>query len=383
LTTPRARSTEPLSVATPVEPLRPDSAMRPDPEPPHDEELSIVSLVNTILRHRWLIVLVTLAGGAYTGFKSAQIPRVFTSESQFMPKGARGQSQLQGLAAQFGIAGGGDPTQSSQFYVDLLRSRAVLAGMRDRQFHVRTDSGMITGNLAKVYHMRAADSVSMTAAITNAVRSRARSVVSARTGVITLRVSDKYPDMAVQLNQALLDQVNIFNLGQRQAQAGAEREFIEKRLADAQTQLSQAEANLQSFLMENRDFRSSPNLSLEFDRLNRAVNSRQSLYNALASSYEQAKIEEVRDLPVITVLEPPDYPIQPDPRRTRRKTMLGLLVGFVLGIGLAFARDRVAANRRVRSDEFAEFAALKREALGDLTHPWRPFTRIRVRRDRS
>jgi uncharacterized protein involved in exopolysaccharide biosynthesis len=135
--------------------------------------------------------------------------------------------------------------------------------------------------------------------------------------------------------------------------------------------------------MENRDFRSSPNLSLEFDRLNRAVNSRQSLYNALASSYEQAKIEEVRDLPVITVLEPPDYPIQPDPRRTRRKTMLGLLVGFVLGIGLAFARDRVAANRRVRSDEFAEFAALKREALGDLTHPWRPFTRIRVRRDRS
>ena len=32
---------------------------------------------------------------------------------------------------------------------------------------------------------------------------------------------------------------------------------------------------------------------------------------------------------------------------------------------------------------FAEFSALKREALGDLTHPWRPFTRIRLRRDRS
>jgi hypothetical protein len=38
-------------------------------------------------------------------------------------------------------------------------------------------------------------------------------------------------------------------------------EFIEKRLADAQIQLSQAEGNLQAFLMENRDFRSSPNLS--------------------------------------------------------------------------------------------------------------------------
>ena len=135
--------------------------------------------------------------------------------------------------------------------------------------------------------------------------------------------------------------------------------------------------------MENRsDFRSSPSLSLEFDRLNRSVNSRQSLYNSLASSYEQAKIEEVRDLPVITVLEPPDYPIQPDPRRTRRKATLGLLVGLVLGVALAFFRDRVAENRKIRSDEFAELTALKREALGDLTHPWRPFTRV-VRRDRS
>lgn len=382
MTTPRPRSAEPLSVPTPVEPFRPESVIRPDAEPPEHAELSIVSLVNTVLRHRWMIVIVALASAAYAGYKSAQLPRVFTSESQFMPKGGRAQSQLQGLAAQFGIGGGGDPTQSSQFYVDLLRSRAVLAGVGDREFHVRTDSGMKVGNIAKIYGIRNKDSVRRAAAITNTIRAKTRAVVSARTGVITLRVSDRRPDMAVQLNQALLDQVNIFNLSQRQAQAGAEREFIEKRLVDAQAQLSQAEGNLQSFLMENRDFRSSPNLALEFDRLNRAVNSRQSLYNALASSYEQAKIEEVRDLPVITVLEPPDYPIQPDPRRTRRKATLGLLVGVVLGIALAFFRDRVAENRKIRSDEFAELAALKREALGDLTHPWRPFTRV-VRRDRS
>jgi uncharacterized protein involved in exopolysaccharide biosynthesis len=382
LTTPRPRSAEPLSVPTSVESFRPESVIRPDAEPPDQTELSIVSLVNTVLRHRWMIVIIALATAAYAGYKSAQLPRVFTSESQFMPKGGRGQSQLQGLAAQFGIGGGGDPTQSPQFYVDLLRSRAVLAGVGDREFHVRTDSGMKIGNIAKIYGIRNTDSVGRAAAITNTIRGKTRAVVSARTGVITLRVSDRRPDMAVQLNQALLDQVNIFNLSQRQAQAGAEREFIEKRLVDAQAQLSQAESNLQSFLMENRDFRSSPNLSLEFDRLNRAVNSRQSLYNALASSYEQAKIEEVRDLPVITVLEPPDYPIQPDPRRTRRKATLGLLVGFVLGIALAFFRDRVAENRKIRSDEFAELAALKREALGDLTHPWRPFTRV-VRRDRS
>ncbi|HEY4954941.1 MAG TPA: hypothetical protein VII02_08650, partial [Gemmatimonadaceae bacterium] len=189
--------------------------------------------------------------------------------------------------------------------------------------------------------------------------------------------------LAVQIAQGLLDQVNAFNLNRRQESASAEREFIEKRLAEAQAQLSQAEDNLQSFLTENRDFRSSPSLQLGFDRLNRNVSSRQSLYNGLATSYEQAKIEEVRDLPVITVLEPPEMPIQPDPHGGKRKVILGMLVGLVAGMVLAFLLDRLAANRNVRSDELEEFAALKRDALGDLTHPWRAIGRAIPSRKRS
>jgi uncharacterized protein involved in exopolysaccharide biosynthesis len=207
--------------------------------------------------------------------------------------------------------------------------------------------------------------------------------VSARTGVITVSVWAKYPELAVQIARNLLDQVNVFNLNNRQQQAGAERAFIEKRLADAQSQLSNAENNLQAFLTENRDFRSSPTLQLEFDRLNRAVASRQSLYNSLATSYEQAKIEEVRDLPVITVLEPPELPIMADPRGGKRKTLLGVLIGLVAGVVIAFVIDRVAVNKNVRSDEFAEFAALKREAMQDLANPFRRVSRVISSRTKS
>jgi hypothetical protein len=58
-----------------------------------------------------------------------------------------------------------------------------------------------------------------------------------------------------------------------------------------------------------------------------------------------------------------------------RKTAIGLLIGFVLGCLIAFARDRMARNREAQTDDFLEYAALKREAIGDLTHPWRPLTR--------
>lgn len=375
MTTPRPRSTEPLAVG--VEPIRPEA-------PPEKDELSIISIINSVLRHRWLIVALVLIGGLYLGYKSIKEPRLYTTEAQFMPKGSRGQSQIQGLAQQFGIAvGGGDAGASPQFYMDLLESRPLLAAVANRQYRVRTDKGIVTGNLAGIYGIRNRNPAIVKSSVVNALKGQVDENTSLKTGVITVSVHAKYPELAVQIAQGLLDQVNAFNLNRRQESASAEREFIERRLAEAQAQLSQAEDNLQGFLQENRDFRSSPSLQLEFDRLNRSVSSRQALYNSLATSYENAKIEEVRDLPVISILETPEMPIMPDPHGGKRKVILGMLVGLVAGIVLAFVLDRLAANRNLRSDELEEFAALKREAVGDLTHPWRIVTRSLASRKRT
>ena len=382
MTTPRPRSTEPLSVSAPVEPIRPD-AIGPEPRP-DSEEFSVISLINTVLRHRWWILLFALLGGVYEAYASSKMPLLYTTEAQFIPKGSRGQSQIQGLAQQFGIAlGSGDGTNSPAFYVDLLDSRPLLFSVAQREFRIRTDSGLVVGNLAKIYGMRSNNSDVVKSSVVNRLKGQIDQSSSVRTGVITVTVHSKYPELAVQIARAVLDQVNIFNLNNRQQQAAAERQFIEGRLADAQAQLSQAENNLEGFLTENRDFRSSPSLTLEYDRLNRNVNSRQTLYNALATSYEQAKIEEVRDLPVITVLEPPELPIMPDPRGGKRRVLIGMIAGLLLGTVVAFARDRLAVNRNIHSDEYAEFAALKQNAYSDIRHPWRRVSSLFAPRPRT
>ncbi len=383
MTTPRPRATEPLSMSTPIEAIRPED-IRPDPVP-DSEEFSVISLINTVLRHRWLILALAILGGAYQAYNASRLPRVYSTEAQFMPKGGRGQSQIQGLAQQFGIAVGGvDGMSSPNFYLDLLKSRPLLTAVANEQYRIRTTRGVVrTGTLAELYGIRNVNPDVVRTRVADRLKGQVNPSVSARTGVITVNVWAKYPELAVQIARNLLDQVNVFNLNNRQQQAGAERAFNEKRLADAQSQLSNAENNLQVFLTENRDFRSSPTLSLEFDRLNRAVASRQSLYNSLATSYEQAKIEEVRDLPVITVLEPPELPIMADPRGGKRKTILGIIIGLVAGIVIAFVIDRVAVNKNVRSDEFAEFAALKREAIADLANPFRRVSRVISSRTKS
>ncbi len=344
---------------------------------------TVVSLLSVFLRYRALIVVLAILSGFYAWYENYTSPVHWTTTASFMPQGARGQSQLSGIAQQFGL-GGGDGGQSSAFYMDLVESRSLLAAVANHEYTMRTGSGVLTGKIDKIYGIRTSNPAVRKARMVDAVKGQVEKTANPRTGVITIKVHSRTPDMAVQIARNILDEVNRFNLNRRQAQAGAERGFVEKRLSEAQMELRQAEENLQSFLTENREFKSSPSLQLEFDRLNRTVSMRQQLYNGLAQSYEQAKIEEVRDLPVITVVEPPETPIAPDIQGGTRKTLIGIMVGVGIGIVVAFGTQLVAVLTRNRdSDDYLEFAQLSREAMDDVKHPWRIFTRLLPRARQS
>jgi uncharacterized protein involved in exopolysaccharide biosynthesis len=359
-----------VTVASPREII-----ISPD-QPPRAPDISAMSLVNVLLRHRFLILFLTLAFGFYQGFKSIRSAKRWTAEAQFMPKGARGQSQLGGIAAQLGIAlGGGDASQSPQLYSDLLETKALLWPIAEKPYRVRTDSGEVTGDLIRVFNVKDRRPEVRKARVVGALKGAIHTTLSPRTGVITLTVSTGRPELSLQIAQNLLEQINIYNLTRRQEQAAAERAFVERQVGEKRAELRAAEQELEGFLERNKVWRSSPQLTIEYGRLQRAVDMRNQIYTNLLQAYETAKIEEVRDLPVITVIEAPEMPLDPDRRGGLRKTLIGMLVGFVLGCLIAFLMDRMARNKASQSDDFLEFAALRREAIGDLTHPWRPVAR--------
>lgn len=345
----------------------------PDPPP---REISAVSLVNVLLRNRTMILTLALALGFFAGFQSITSSKYYTSEAQFMPKGARGQGQLGGIAAQFGISlGGGDATQSPQLYTDLLEMKALLWPVAQRQYRIATDTGVVTGDLLRIFNVKHPRPAVRRARVIDALKGAVHPTMAPKTGVIKFTVSTANPELSLQVAQNLLDQVNIYNLTRRQEQAAAERAFAERQVGEKRAELGYAESELANFLESNRQYRMSPQLTLEYGRLQRRLEMRNQIYSSMLQAFETARIEEVRDLPVITVIESPELPIGPNARGGARKTLFGILIGLVLGSALAFARDRVARQRASQSDEFLEFAALRRDAIGDLTHPWRPVAR--------
>jgi len=85
----------------------------------------------------------------------------------------------------------------------------------------------------------------------------------------------------------------------------------------------------------------------------REVMLRQSVLTTLVQSYEQARIAEVRDTPVITVLEKPFLPPGPDERRLVLSAALGIVLGGMAGIVLVFLIEafcRPVAGDQARKD---------------------------------
>ncbi|MFI5398665.1 MAG: GNVR domain-containing protein [Candidatus Binatia bacterium] len=186
------------------------------------------------------------------------------------------------------------------------------------------------------------------------------------TGVVRFDVHTRDRDLSLGIADRLLELINDYNLRRRQSQARAEREFVEQRLALAQSALTTGEAALSDFSRRNRRFADSPELVAEEARLQRQVSLRQQLYVTLAQSYEAAKIEEVRNTAVITIVDRPAGFVEPMSRGAVRNTTLALLVGGFVAVALALVSENLTSAQERGSQDFLEFVAIWRDMLADL-----------------
>ncbi len=349
------------------------------PLDPVDEryEISVLTLVNTLLRQRRLIARITLALVIVVGALSLSSKRTYTATTSITTQTGRSSagSSLLGLAAQFGVSiPTGDAAQSPAYYAQILKSRQIFAAVARADVPYPAGESATHGPLQNLVAGATADTARRLSQTLIWLGQHVHTDVEARTGIITIGATATSPALVYAIVNHMLAELARFNLRVRESQAGAERAFTGRRLEEAKDSLRLAQANLQDFMQHNRNFRSSPELSFTYDRLQAEVGFRQTLTTSLAQAYEQAKIEEVRDTPVFTVTDPPMMPVDGDPRGTVMKLVMALLGGLVLGSIVALIRN-FNADRVNEFDESVEFQRLRRETFSDMIRPWRIFGR--------
>lgn len=318
-------------------------------DPRASREVSLPDLV-ILLRRRWRLVLgLPFAMAAVTAVASLIMRPTYTASTTFVPEAGPGTNlpaSLAGLAGQFGLSIGADASRSPRFYADVLKSRALLERVLQARYvdprSTSSDSARLL-DILRIDGRNAADSLSRgVRKVSDLVSTR----VDIQTGVVRLSVDSRYPGLAAAVANRMIGYLNEFNTQTRQSQARERRRFVEQRIVGAETELRSAEGDLRAFYERNRSWQQSPQLVFEEGRLRRQVDIRQEVYLTLKREFETARIEEVNDTPVITVI---DAAVAPQLRTRPRRTvmvMLGFLLGAILGVFGALAAPYIDQVRR-------------------------------------
>lgn len=270
-----------------------------------------------------------------------------------------GVSQLGGLASQLGlgdaVGGGVNPTASAVFLTKLATSDVILSRMLDDTLSKDDEPGARTSLL----ELASSDPVVSFGRRESEPRRRVRAVreikrwVSAasdrETGSARISVRTKWPNVSLHIANRVAMELDRLNIELSTARATAERRFLEERLQDQQQSLRTAEGQFQRFLENNRQFGSSAALTFQRDRLQRDVALQQQLLTSLAQSLEDARLREVQNTPVVTIVEPARYPFLADPRKAFQRGVLGFLAGSTM-VGVALVFLRLLEHRAAQGD---------------------------------
>jgi uncharacterized protein involved in exopolysaccharide biosynthesis len=290
----------------------------------------VFPILETLVRRRWLVLGVPFAAAVLTSIVVLLMKPTYAATASFVPEtstSSRLPAGLMGLASQFGVNLGDEASKSPAFYADLLRSREILGAVLAAKIAQPPRGDSIT--VYELYEVRGATPELRLDDGIKGLRNRITLGVDQRTNVVHVTVEAPQPAAARDVLQLLLDRLADFNIHTRQSTAGERRKFIEDRVAAAEENLRAAEGLLRSFYERNRQFQSSPQLRFEEQRLNRQVAVQQDLYLTLRREYETARIEEVNNTPVLTVI---DRPAVPGRRIRPQRAATVILVAIVVGL---------------------------------------------------
>lgn len=331
----------------------------------NDREVSIFGLLRPLVRYRRVIAVSAVAFAALAVAHTRSQSPTYTSRAMFIPQGEETRTpSISGLAARFGVSvGSEDPGKSPRFFADLLTTQPILRSTVETSYEVpgRDGSEPVQGDLISLWANQGGDPARRLQRAINRLRNGLRIRVAQETGIVSVSIATSSPHLSAAIGARMLELLNEFNLNTQRSRAEMERTFIENQKERVRQDLLAAEDSLGRFLEENRRFESSPRLAFEMERLNRQVRLHEQLYTSLAEAYQTTSIEAVRDTPIITVVDPPLPPVQADPRRTRLKIVMALILGTMVGCGMAYGRSFLERTDE-EDEEYAEFIEDLREA---------------------
>ena len=331
-----------------------------------EQSISIADLMIIIVRQIKIIIIIPTILCAITIFYLLFFAKpVYTSISKIAStSSSASNSQASGLASQFGIS---LPTLQSEtvwVYPEIIKSRILTRSILDKKFDTMEFGDqkpllqiLTYGNDKPTYgvdtlKIKAVDNFLGMIEIDE----------NKRTKIFTLSINASEPQLASELNMALVNALDTHQRNYNKAKTYDAKKFISERISTTEQELIAAEENLKVFRDRNRRIENSPALQLEQQRLNREVTVLTGVYTTLKQQLETTKIEEYKDSDYVMVIDPPEAPLYPSFPKKKQIVILAGLIGIVFGIvlGLFIESYNVKGNEEKNKIVEAKSLLLKK-----------------------
>ncbi len=315
-----------------------------------DDDMATLRQIVAALAARWKLILVlAIAGGVIAAAWSLLATPRYRSTLKFALDEQAASPSLGGLAAlagQFRLSAGGP--RSLEFYAEVLTGRDLIDALAFDSFPAPSEPSR-SAPLIQILGFDSPDSaMALADARAYLVDKAIATSTNSQTGTITLDVRLPDPGLAAAVAARIFERLGIFNVETRRSAATERRRFTDRELVRARQELAGAEAELRDFLEANRAGLESPRLSVRRQQIQRRVQVLEEVFSELSREAQSARIDEVRDTPVFTLVQAPDVPIYREyPLRTRM-TLVGGLLGATAAIGWIAVAAGMAAGRTRR-----------------------------------
>jgi uncharacterized protein involved in exopolysaccharide biosynthesis len=141
-------------------------------------------------------------------------------------------------------------------------------------------------------------------------KSKVKTDIDRLTKILTFTVSMPEPELSAEVANNVAKSLDNYVRTKRKSYASEQRKYIEKRLMQVKDSLTVAENTLKNFREQNRIVAQSPSLLLQQGRLTRNVEILQGVYVELNKQLEIARIDEIKDTPIVNVEEYAKDPVK-------------------------------------------------------------------------
>ena len=255
-------------------------------------------------------------------------------------------SQLSGLAALAGVRVG--ELAATEIYQNLLQSESVMAPVINSMYLTKEYPDSV--NLIQYFEINTKDKnpeiqkrKRYLAVLELLTKVNISTDIDRMTKILTVKATMPEAQLSADVVNKLVESLDQYIRTKRKSYAGEQRYYLEKRVDQIKDSLSISENKLRDFREQNKMITQSPNLLLEQGRLMRNVEIRQNVYIELTKQLELAKIDEIKDTPILNIKENAKNPIiKAGPKRMN---MLILILFFsLLGSGAYFLFEDIISK---------------------------------------